>query len=158
MLTHHGISPAFRDGFQLFMLPTAIGSVSSVSGHAIAYRSWSLPRVRWHGVIAVLKVVPVTGAAFSGTSPVLWFGTRVTCEMVSDRGGRLIPAGIVGLHTLSLLLASPVAHDRATEDNHTHHTLRISYTNIKEGTLANIHSWVQYISPDREVLTPSPCE
>ena len=67
----------------------------------------------------------------------LWFGTRVTCEMVSDGGGRFIPAGIVGLHTLSLLLASLVAHDRATVDNHTHHTGRVSYTNIKERTLPN---------------------
>ena len=41
-----------------------------------------------------------------------WFGTRVTCEMVSDGGGRFIPAGIVGFHTLSVLLASLVAHDR----------------------------------------------
>ena len=39
--------------------------------------------------------------------------------MVSDGGGRFIPAGIVGLHTISLLLASLVANDRATEDNHT---------------------------------------
>ena len=53
--------------------------------------------------------------------PVLWFGTRVTCEMVSNGGERFIPAGIVGLHTLSLLLASLVAHDCATEDNHTTH-------------------------------------
>ena len=68
---------------------------------------------------------------------VLWFGTRVTYEMVSDGGGRFIPAGVVGLHTLSLLLASLVAHDRATEDNHTHHTGRVSYTNIKEGTQPN---------------------
>ena len=68
---------------------------------------------------------------------VLWFGTRVTCEMVSDGGGRFIPAKIVGLHTLYLLLASLVAHGRATEDNHTHHTGRVSYTNIKEGTLPN---------------------
>ena len=51
-----------------------------------------------------------------------WFGTRVTCEMVSDGGGRFIPAGIVSFHTLYLLLAFLVAHDRATEDNHTHHT------------------------------------
>ena len=55
--------------------------------------------------------------------------------MVSDGGGRFILAGIVGFHTLYLLLASLVAHDRATEDNHTHHTGRVSYTNIKEGTL-----------------------
>ena len=81
--------------------------------------------------------------------------------MVSDGGGRFIPAGIVVLHTLSLLLASLVAHDRATEDDHTHHTGRVSYTNIKEATLPNTtehNSWVQYISLDREVLTPSPCE
>ena len=52
------------------------------------------------------------------------------CEIVSDGGGRFIPAGIiVGLHTLSLLLASLVAHDGATEDNHTRHTGRVSYTN-----------------------------
>ena len=40
--------------------------------------------------------------------------------MVSDGGGRFTSAGIVGLHTLSLLLSSLVAHDRATEDNHKH--------------------------------------
>ena len=66
---------------------------------------------------------------------VLWFGTWMTCEVVSDGGERFIPAGIVGLRTLSLLLASLVAHDRPTEDDHTHHTGRVSYTNIKEGTL-----------------------
>ena len=33
--------------------------------------------------------------------------------------GDFIPAYIVGVHTLSLLLASLVAHDRATEDNNT---------------------------------------
>ena len=43
------------------------------------------------------------------------------CEMVSDGGGRFIPAGIVGLHTSSLSLASLVTHERATEDNNTHH-------------------------------------
>ena len=39
--------------------------------------------------------------------------------MVSDGGGRIIPADIVGVHTLSLLLSSRVEHDRATKDNHT---------------------------------------
>ena len=48
--------------------------------------------------------------------------------MVSDGGGQFIPADIVCLHTLLLLLASLVAHDRAMEDNHTHHTVRVSYT------------------------------
>ena len=89
------------------------------------------------------------------TPHVLWFGTRVTCEMVSDGGGRYILADIAGLHTLSLLLASLVAHDRAN------HTGRVSYTNIKEGTLYKTISdylWVQYTRLDREVLTPPPCE
>ena len=60
-----------------------------------------------------------------------WFGTRVTCEMVSDGGGRFTPAGIVGFHTLSLLLASLVAHDSATDDNHTHHTGKEPLTNTQ---------------------------
>ena len=56
-----------------------------------------------------------------------WSGTRVTCEMVSDGGGRFIPAGIDGFHTSSLSLAFLLAHDRTTEDNHTHHTGREHY-------------------------------
>ena len=47
MLTHE-ITPAFRVGVYLFIPPTAIGSVPSLSGHAITYRLRSLPRVRWH--------------------------------------------------------------------------------------------------------------
>ena len=51
-----------------FMKPsTAIGSFPTLSGHAIAYRYRSMPTFRRHRVIpVVLKVVPVTGAAFSG--------------------------------------------------------------------------------------------
>ena len=45
---------------------------------------------------------------------------QVMGEMVLDGGGQFIPACIDGLQTLYLLLASLVAHDRATEDNHTH--------------------------------------
>ena len=41
-------------------------------------------------------------------------------EMVLGGCGYFISAGIFGLHTLSLLLTSLVAHDRATEDNHTY--------------------------------------
>ena len=41
-------------------------------------------------------------------------------EMVLDGGGHFIPAGIFGLHALSLLLTSQAAHDRATEDTRTH--------------------------------------
>ena len=40
---------------------------------------------------------------------------RVIGEMVLDGGGHFIPAGIFGVHTLSLLLSSQAAHDRATE-------------------------------------------
>ena len=45
---------------------------------------------------------------------------QVMGEMVLDGGEHIIPAGINGFHTLSLLLASLVAHGRATEDTHTH--------------------------------------
>ena len=63
--------------------------------------------------------------------------------MVSDGGGRFIPDGIVGLHALYLLLSSPVAHDCATEDNHTTHRK-------EPGVNTNEHySWVRYISLDR---------
>ena len=49
-------------------------------------------------------------------------------EMVLDGGGRFNPAGIDGLHTLSLLSASLVPHDRATEDTHTHTGKEHKYT------------------------------
>ena len=50
MLTY-GIPPDFRGGVHLFISTRlyAIGSVPSLSGHAIAYRWRSLPRVRRHG-------------------------------------------------------------------------------------------------------------
>ena len=84
---------------------------------------------------------------------------RVTGEMVLDGGRQFIPARIVSLHTQSLLLASLVAHDRATEDIHTHAGKKRH--NILGPTLGHLYqhlSWVQYISLDREVLTPSPYE
>ena len=86
----------------------------------------------------------------------------MTCEIVSDGGGRFIPAGIiVGLHTLSLLLASLVAHGRATEENHTARREPGTNTHEHNRTQPNTtkhYSWVQYIILDREVLTPSPYE
>ena len=39
--------------------------------------------------------------------------TRGIGEVVLDGGGRFSPAGVVGVHTLSLLLSSQAAHDRA---------------------------------------------
>ena len=46
----YGSPPEFRDGVHLFISKPlyAIGSVPSLSGHAIAYRWRSLPRVRRH--------------------------------------------------------------------------------------------------------------
>ena len=47
MLTH-GIPPDVHGGVHIILPPHTIGSVPSLSGHAIAYRWRSLPRVRWH--------------------------------------------------------------------------------------------------------------
>ena len=48
MLTH-GIPPDVHSGVHIFLpAPNTIGSVSSLSCHAIAYRWRSLSRVRWH--------------------------------------------------------------------------------------------------------------
>ena len=41
-------------------------------------------------------------------------------EMVLDGGGHFIPEDIFGVHTLSLLISSQAAHDRATEVTRTH--------------------------------------
>ena len=60
--------PAFRDGVHRFILSTAIGSISSLSGHAIAYR-WRLPpKVRWHKPV-ILKFARVRGAAYFQVKP-----------------------------------------------------------------------------------------
>ena len=45
---------------------------------------------------------------------------QVIGEVVLDGGGHFIPAGIFGTHTLSLVLSSQAAHDRATVDSHPH--------------------------------------
>ena len=48
MLTH-GIPSDVHGGVHIFLpAPHTIGPVPSLSGHAIAYRWRSLPRVRWH--------------------------------------------------------------------------------------------------------------
>ena len=43
---------------------------------------------------------------------------QVMSEMVLNGGGRFSPAGIVGVHTLFLLLSSQAAHNRAAVDSH----------------------------------------
>ena len=59
---------------------------------------------------------------------------QVRGEMVLDGGGHFIPAGIDGFHTLSLLLASLVAHARATEDTHIHTGNGHKYTRRRSKT------------------------
>ena len=54
--------------------------------------------------------------------------------MVVDGGGHFSPAGIDGVHTLSLLLLSHTAYDCAEGNPHTH------YNNINVET----NTWVQY--------------
>ena len=63
---------------------------------------------------------------------------QVMCEMVSDEGGHFIPAGIFGLHTLSLLLASLIAHDRAKEDTRTHTGKEHKFTNTRDTCTLNV--------------------
>ena len=59
---------------------------------------------------------------------------RVMGKMVVDGGGHFILAGIFGVHTLSLLLSSQAAHDRATVDSHTHNiTQKNSRLTLKRG-------------------------
>ena len=50
MLLTYGIPPKFRGGVHLMKPPYVIGSIPSLSGHAIVYRWRSLPRVRRHRV------------------------------------------------------------------------------------------------------------
>ena len=77
-------------------------------------------------------------------------------------GGRFIPADIVGVHTLSLLPSSLVAHVRAT-DNYTQHNT-LSKQARKTGRSSKLVSQVRQrlVSTvqnlHREVLNPSPCE
>ena len=81
-------------------------------------------------------------------------GTQGIYENGLDGGGRFIPADIVGVHTLHLLLPSRVAHDRATEDNHTQQSLLYSLSLIHTRS----ETWAEYINLDREVSNPSPYE
>ena len=64
-------------------------------------------------------------------------------EVVLDGSGHFSPAGIVGVHTLSLLLSSQAAHDRATVDSHTdnkrrHVQLTRGYSNPRQGGINSV--------------------
>ena len=72
--------------------------------------------------------------------------------------GRLIADDIIGVHTLSLLASSRVAHDRTTEPNHTHQTgSRILYL------LYTVHKPLTYCGSEsgsnlnKGILDPFPC-
>ena len=99
MLTH-GNPPVFRDGVYLFISPYAIAPVPSLSGHAVAYQWCSPPRVRRNraSIIIVLKVLPVTGVAFSGTTmdqvlclyfPILTTSIGTVDMWITDTKGRV---------------------------------------------------------------------
>ena len=47
MVLTHGIPPDVHGGVHIFLPSHTIGSVPSLSGHAITHRWRSLPRVRW---------------------------------------------------------------------------------------------------------------
>ena len=68
-------------------------------------------------------------------------------------GGRFIPDDIVGVHTLSLLAPSRVAHDHAT-DNHYPDQHNIQYTKYSRLTYSRSESGSNL---DREVLNPFLC-
>ena len=62
-----------------------------------------------------------------------------------DGGGRFIPADIVGVHTLSLLISSRIAHDHAT-DNHTQHNTQTKTLRTLKQVSKSSDSWVKYIT------------
>ena len=57
--------------------------------------------------------------------------------MVVDGGGHFSPAGIDGVHTLTLLLSSQAAHGRETGDTRVH-------KKAQRTQLHRYRAWVQY--------------
>ena len=110
-------------------------------------------RLQQHPIASALGIEPTKEETATAMEAVEMVPNRVIGEVVLDGDGHFIPAGIDGFHTLSLLLASLVAHDRAKEDTHTHTGKEHKYTRRSKHT-----TWIHYIILDREVLTPSPCE
>ena len=58
--------------------------------------------------------LPVGLLAINTLSVLSMVPNQMIGEVVLDGGGHFSPAGIVGVHTLSLLLSSQAAHDRTT--------------------------------------------
>ena len=70
-----GILPEFRGGVHIFLpAPHTIGSVPSLSGHAIAYRWRSLPRVRWH------RASSPQGSSSNGCCPCITMDQMLLCS------------------------------------------------------------------------------
>ena len=70
-----GILPEFRGGVHIFLpAPHTIGSVPSLSGHAVAYRWRSLPRVRWH------RASSPQGSSSNGCCPCITMDQMLLCS------------------------------------------------------------------------------
>ena len=70
-----GILPEFRGGVHIFLpAPHTIESVPSLSGHAIAYRWRSLPRVRWH------RASSPQGSSSNGCCPCITMDQMLLCS------------------------------------------------------------------------------
>ena len=61
-------------------------------------------------------------------------------EMVLDGGGRFSLAGIDGLHTLSLLLSSHAAHDRAAGNTRETHNRALNVGTVHKTIQGGINS------------------
>ena len=83
-------------------------------------------------LLSVSRVLPVVCIRFRNARGVEMVPNQVMSEMVLDGGGQFIPAGIFSFSTLSLFLASLVAHDRATEDTRTHIGKEHQSTNTRD--------------------------
>ena len=68
------------------------------------------PQHEVHPYPTVLEHESYTNTQCSGSQMTL---SRVVNEMVLDGGGHFSPAGINGVHTLTLLFSSYTAHNRA---------------------------------------------
>ena len=62
--------------------------------------------------------------------------------MVVDGGGHFSPAGIDGVHTLTLLLSSHTAHDRAEGNPHTPQQTTITTITTERGYSISLYRGV----------------
>ena len=111
-----GILPEFRGGVHIFLpAPHTIGLVPSLSGHAIAYRWRSLPRVRWH------RASSPQGSSSNGCCPCITMDQMLLCSS-------LFP------HPL-LIYSENVQIIGCTKYRHTHEVYK--YQNISTTAVVN---------------------